>query len=103
MNHPPSVNAEAHLPGATPDKGSKNRRALRPSFPATVLSLATLIGWLCWPADPESSPYELSRADGKPRFYRTTYEKRVMPSGLPLRQMVAWQWEEYQRRHGHGK
>jgi hypothetical protein len=62
--------------------------------------MAALIGWMLWPSGPEISPYELSRADGKPRFYSTTYPRVQIPSNLPLRQRLFLMWIRYKQRYG---
>lgn len=76
------------------------RRKLRPFVLFSVLALAVLCGWAFWPAGPQASPYDLSRADGKPRFFRTDCFKVVMPPNFPLLQRLHWNWQEYRRRHG---
>jgi hypothetical protein len=91
------MTTESSLP--TPESESKKRPALRPFFLASVLTFAAVIGWLLWPASPESSPYDLSRADGKSRFFPTTYSKVQMLQNLPLRQRLLWTWMQFQRRY----
>ena len=92
------MSTEAQLPAET--TGSvKKRPALRLWILATVMGIAAFFGWLLWPSDTEISPFDLSRADGKPRFYATTYSKMEMPRRLPLPQRLLWTWTEYQRRH----
>ena len=92
------MSTEAQLPAET--TGSvKKRPALRLWILATVMGIAAFFGWLLWPSDTEISPFDLSRADGKPRFYATTYSKIQLPAKLPLRQRLLWMWTEYQRRH----
>jgi hypothetical protein len=62
--------------------------------------MAALIGWMLWPSGPEISPYDLSSADGRPRFYTTTYSKMQIPPNLPLRQRLFWTWMQYKQRFG---
>jgi hypothetical protein len=52
-----------------------------------------------WPSGPENSPYDLSRADGKSRFYATKYSKVEMSPNLSLSQKLYWTWRDYWRRH----
>ena len=92
------MSTEPCLP--TAESGSRKRVALRPGFVAIVLGLAAFIGWLCWPGQSGISPLELSRADGRPRFYATTYAKTEVPPNLSPRERLSWAWREYQRRHG---
>jgi hypothetical protein len=54
---------------------------------------------LAWPPDPESNPYDLSRADGKSRFYVTTYPRAQRPANLPLHQRLIWEWVQFRQRH----
>ena len=92
------MSREAQLP-AEKTGSARKRPALRLWFLATVLGIAAFFGWLLWPSDSEISPFDLSRADGKPRFYATTYSKMEMPRRLPLPQRLLWTWTEFQRRH----
>ncbi len=64
-----------------------------------ILALAVLIGWAYWPAAPEISPYELSSADGKSRFYVTKPPARTMPPNLSLGQQLLWKWDDFRKRH----
>jgi hypothetical protein len=90
----------AEVPLANWKSGSpKKRRALRLWFLATVLGIAAFYGWLLWPSDTAISPYDLSRADGKPRFYATTFPKLEPPRNLPVPQRLLWTVAQYQRRH----
>jgi hypothetical protein len=95
------MSTEPCLP--TPESGSRKRVALRPWFVAIVLGIAAFFGWLFWPGQSGTSPFELSRADGRPRFYVTTYSKTEVPPNLSLRERLFWAWREYQRRHGKRK
>jgi len=79
---------------------SKKRAAIRPWFLATILAIAALFGWLVWPSESQIGPLELSRVDGKSRFYATTYSKMQTPPNLSLRQRLFWAWMQYQRRYG---
>lgn len=92
------MSTEAPLPAR--ESGAKRRPALRPFFLAAVLSIAVVIGWAFWPSNPENSPFDLSRADGKSRFCATTYSKMETPSNLTLRQQLYWVWMQYRQRHG---
>ncbi len=85
-------------PPAT-EGGSKKRPAVRVWLVAIVLCWAVLFAWFAWPADPETSPSDLSRADGKSRFYATSYPKMGRPANLPLRQRLFWEWMRYQQSH----
>src|ERR1017187_9678760 len=82
---------------------SRKRPALRPLFIAAVLCIAAFVGLLFWPSNPESSPHDLSRADGRSRFYATTYPKIEAPPNLSLPERLSWEWRQYQRRHGDRK
>ena len=66
----------------------------------SLLAVAALILWVAWPRQPGIDPHDLSRADGRPRFWATTYSKRELPPNLTWRQRLGWVWMEYQRRHG---
>src|SRR5215472_15443988 len=83
-----------------PDSGSKKRLAVRPWFVAAVLVVAALIAWATWPSDEAIDPYELSRADGKARFYTTSYPRpEFSPSSrLTVPQRIAWEWWQLKRR-----
>jgi hypothetical protein len=61
--------------------------------------MAVFIGVLFWPSDPQTSPYDLSRADRKPRFYATTYSKMEAPPNLTLPQRLSWKWRQYRQHH----
>ena len=61
--------------------------------------MASLVGWLFWPTSPEGNPYDLSRADGKPRLYATTYPKIGMPPNLSPVQKLYWRWMVFNQRH----
>ena len=89
------MNTEAPLP----DRQSRRekRPALRPLFLAAVLGLAAFFGLLLWPVNPGISPIDLSREDGRSRFYTTTFSKMVMPPNLTLRDRLFWTWRKYQR------
>jgi hypothetical protein len=87
------------LPPST-DSGSKKKAAVRLWFVGTVLGLAVFILLLAWPSESGINPSELSRADGRPRFYATTYSKMQAPPNLTLAQRLFWAWDQYQRRHG---
>ncbi len=88
------------LPRATAAGGSKKRRAVRAWFVAAVLCWAALFAWCAWPTGPESDPYDLSRSDGKSRFYSTAYPKIQRPANLTLPQRLLWEWGQYRKRHG---
>jgi hypothetical protein len=88
------MSAETPLPGEP-----KKRPAVRPWFFAIILGMAAFIAWLAWPAEPRIDAFELSRADGKSRFYATTYSTMQTPAKLSLRQRLVWWWMQYQRRH----
>ncbi len=75
------------------------RTLFRPWFLAIALLLAALFGWLAWPADKGISAYELSRADGKSRFYATAYPKIEPPPNLTMRGRLFWKWYQLQRRY----
>lgn len=92
------MSTEPPLP--TRESGSKNRVAVRPWFVVTVLGMAAFILLLAWPSESGIGLTELSRADGRPRFYATTYSKTQAPPNLTLGQRLFWAWEQYQRRHG---
>jgi len=93
-----AMSTEPPLPA--PESGSKKRPALRLWLVTTVLAIAALILWLAWPGESGIDPYELSRADGKSRFWATAYPRMQQPPNLPLRQRVFWAWTQYKRRHG---
>ena len=80
--------------------GAIGRAKTRPWFLAVVLGVAALIGWGAWPSDQGIAPFELSRLDGKPRFFITTYSKGEGPSNLTLSQRLDVALWEYKRRYG---
>jgi hypothetical protein len=96
MNDPMST--EPFLPASARDP--KKQAVVRPWFLTTVLGLAVLVGWLAWPSDSELNPYELSREDGRSRFYATTYAEPQVPPNLTLPQLLSWKWIRYKQRHG---
>ena len=77
---------------------SKNRLAIRAWVVAPVLILAAFVLCLAWPR--ENDPFELSRADGKPRFFATAYSKTPVPPNLPLAERLVREWYQYKRHHG---
>jgi len=97
----PSLRAMSTDPAPPiPESRPKKRAVVRPWFLACALGAAGLVGWLAWPSDSRISPFDLSRADGKPRFYATTYPKMQLPSKLPLSQRLFWTWVQFKRRYG---
>src|SRR5216684_8154558 len=86
-------------PFATSGTGSQSRPVLRPFFLFGALALAILIGWMFWPSGAENNAHDLSRADGKSRFYATSYSKIELPPNLSLRLKLDWMWRDYSRRH----
>ena len=91
------MSTELPLPDLEP--GTNRRRALRPLFLATVMGIAVFMGLLFWPSSSQISPFDLSREDGRSRFYATTYPKTEAPPNLTLPQRLSWAWMQYQRRH----
>ena len=87
-------------PPPAPESGSKKQAAVRLWFVATVLGLAAFIVLLFWPSESGSDPFELSRADGRSRFYATTYAKAQAPPNLALSQRLFWVLTQYQRCYG---
>ena len=77
---------------------SKKRVAIRAWVVAPVLVLAAFILCLAWPR--ENDPFELSRADGRPRFFATVYSKTPVPPNLPLAERLVREWYQYKRHHG---
>ncbi len=71
------------------------RPLFRPWFLMCVLVTAAMIGWAVWPSAPEVSALERSRADGKPRFYATTYPKLQLPPHFTLLQRLRWEWAQF--------
>jgi hypothetical protein len=65
-----------------------------------MLCAAVFFGFVLWPSTPETEAHDLSRADGRSRFYASSYSKRQMPPNLTLRQRLFWLWLEYNRRRG---
>jgi hypothetical protein len=95
---PNEMSANAQLPAGT-SESPKKRPALRLWVLAIALGMAAFYGWVLWPSDSEISPYELSRADGKARFYATTLSTLEAPRKLSIPQRLIWAWAEFQRRH----
>ena len=74
---------------------------IRPWFVAAVLGIAAFVAWLAWPSSESGiDPFTLSHADGRSRFYTTTYSKMQTSPNLPLRQRLFWAWRQYQQRYG---
>jgi len=92
------MSTEITLPA--PESESKKRPAVRLWLVATTLVLAAFILWLAWPAEQGSNPYDLSRADGRPRFWATAYRRMELPQDLPLRVRVFLPWTQFKRHHG---
>jgi hypothetical protein len=89
------MNTNAHV--LRPESKTRKSPALRPWFLLLSLSVAACIAWLAWPSQSNVSVFELSRADGKPRFWVTTYSKADL-SSLTLRQRLYYMWMDYVRR-----
>lgn len=95
------MTTRTHKESATATADSAKRRPrLRISLLATVLTAATLSGWILWPRGPELSPYDLSAVDGKPRFWATELPKYPPPPSSTWVQGLSWRWAEYERHHG---
>ena len=77
---------------------SKTRPVLRPFLLIPALILAAYIGWMFWSSNPQDDPYDLSHADGRSRFYTTTYPKLAAPPNFSLRQRLVWILKQYQWR-----
>ncbi len=97
-----AMSTEPPLPD--PEGGLKKRRVIRPWFLAVVLGMAAVVGWLAWPANESGlSAFDLSRADGRPRFYATTYPRREAmraPRNFTPMQRLFWAWMNYKQRYG---
>jgi hypothetical protein len=87
------------MTGISLEGGSKKRPAVRLWIVAAALFMAALILWLAWPSNLQSDPYDLSRADGRSRFWATTYSKAEPQANLSARQRLIWKWMQYKRRH----
>lgn len=75
-------------------------RLVRLCFILVALGAAALIAWLAWPSrSSDVSVTDLSRADGKPRFWATAYQKPNL-SNLPLGQRLYMTWIIYRQHHG---
>lgn len=83
-----------------PPGPSRKRLAVRPWFLLLVLGAAALIAWWAWPSASSSgiSVIDLSRADGKPRFFATSYAQSDR-SNLPFGRRLLWAWMDFKRRH----
>jgi len=92
------MNPEAPVPVAR-EKAEK-RPAFRWWFLICILVFAALIGWAFWPSESEISPYDLSRADGKSRFYATSYPKTQLPPDATVKQRFHGWWKKIQERFG---
>ncbi len=79
--------------------GLKQWTRARPWFLAAALGAAALFAWGTRPDNPGIGAYDLSREDGKSRFYATTYAKLQKPPNLTLAQQVVWTWMQFQRRY----
>lgn len=73
-------------------------RAFRPWFLLIVLGVAAFVAWWAWPRASDVSVLDFSRADGKPRFWATSYPKTDF-SNLTLWQRLYITWIDYRRRH----
>lgn len=76
---------------------SAKRPRVRLWFLVLVGSLAVLFGWMAWPKDAKGSVYDLSKADGRPRFYATKEATRSAPSDLSGFDYLIWRWNDYRR------
>ncbi len=79
------------------ESASKSNAVLRLWFLLLFLSAAVFITWLAWPSKPEVPVVELSKADGKPRFWVTNHSK-MNQSSMNSLQRLFWDWYEYKRR-----
>ena len=85
----------------TATTGPKKRRLfLRPVFLVIVLAFAVFFGWLLWPVGPQISPYDLSRQDGKSRFFATKLQEFSPGPNLNFTQRLYWKWVMFTRTHG---
>lgn len=82
------------------ESGPRKSTVVWPWFVTAVLCLAALFAWLAWPTEPEGIPYDLSRADGRSRFYVTTFPKAERPANLTLLQRLEWEWVQHRQRYG---
>ena len=81
-----------------PDEAqSAKRPRVRLWFLVLVGTLAVLFGWMAWPKDAKESVYDLSKADGRPRFYATKEATRSAPSDLSGFDYLIWRWNDYRR------
>lgn len=90
------MNTETPLPEL--GHGAKKQPTVRIWLLVAALAVAALLGWSAWPSNPGISPYDLSREDGKSRFWLTCYPKVELRSSLPVRQRLQWKWTQYTRR-----
>lgn len=74
------------------------RPAVRVWFLGLVVIGASLIAWLAWPQEQQDGPYELSRQDGKSRFWATSLPKSERPEKLSLLQRLRWDFDQYRER-----
>jgi len=79
------------------DLNGKKKR-VRPLLLLIIAGLAVFIGWLAWPRGSSDSPFELSRADGRPRFYATEYSTPSPPPNLGVVQSLYWNWAQFRNR-----
>ncbi len=89
-------------PLSTAENAPRKRWAADPWFIASVMAVAAVVLWLSCPGDPGADVVSLSRADGKPRFWESSYSKAQMPPHLTLYQRLYWSWDDYRRRNGKG-
>jgi len=68
--------------------------------PEPILPVPAFILWLAWPSKLGMDTIELSRADGRSRFWATVYPKTQGPPNLTLRQRLQWEWVQFKRHHG---
>ncbi len=68
-----------------------------------ALALAGVVGWLVLSnlaqSEAEKNPYEMSRADGRPRFVVTKYAKYFVPPDAGVWQRLHMAWINFERRH----
>jgi len=79
----------------TEQAARKQRWGSRPLLLVVLFGVAVVVGWLIWSyLSPQPDAYELSRADGRPRFHATTSPKYEPPRDLSILERLAWHWRQ---------
>jgi len=88
---------QVYIPEGKPPKPLRWQVAL------LALALAAVLGWVLFSTNevpaPDADPHELSRADGRSRFWPTRYSVAVLPANSSFRVRLVAAWMQFRQRH----